>query len=216
MAHSGEATRFHPEPEKGSSPEALRREETGRSPGGRNMKALVEFYFTAARFAIACLLGCMVVLVFGNVVLRYAFNQGITVSEELSRIFFVWLTFLGAVVAMRDHAHLGVDSLVRRLSPAGARIALVAGHIMMFGATWLVLSGSFTQTLINIPTLAPATGMSMGWFYGAGLAFAVPALLIIAWNGFGIATGRIDVASTHFVTDSEEHVTPVSTDEDRK
>jgi len=50
------------------------------------MKALVDFYFTAARFAIACLLGCMVVLVFGNVVLRYAFNQGITVSEELSRI----------------------------------------------------------------------------------------------------------------------------------
>jgi hypothetical protein len=58
--------------------------------------------------------------------------------------------------------------------------------------------------------------MSMGWFYGAGLAFAVPALLIIAWNGFGIATGRIDVAKTHFVTDSEEHVTPVPTDEDRK
>ncbi len=105
------------------------------------MKALVDFYFTAARFAIACLLGCMVVLVFGNVVLRYAFNQGITVSEELSRIFFIWLTFLGAVVAMRDHAHLGVDSLVRRLSPTGARIALVAGHIMMFGATWLVLFG---------------------------------------------------------------------------
>ena len=180
------------------------------------MKALVDFYFTAARFAIACLLGCMVVLVFGNVVLRYAFNQGITVSEELSRIFFIWLTFLGAVVAMRDHAHLGVDSLVRRLSPRGARIALVAGHIMMFGATWLVLSGSWTQTLINIPTLAPATGMSMGWFYGAGLAFAVPALLIIAWNGFSIATGRIDVAGMHFVTDSEEHVTPVSTDENRK
>ncbi len=49
----------------------------------------------------------MVVLVFGNVVLRYAFNSGITVSEELSRWLFVWLTFVGAVVALRDHAHLG-------------------------------------------------------------------------------------------------------------
>ena len=109
------------------------------------MKALVDFYFTAARFAIACLLGCMVVLVFGNVVLRYAFNQGITVSEELSRIFFIWLTFLGAVVAMRDHAHLGVDSLVRRLSPTGARIALVAGSVVFLaiGFAGIPLAGTF-------------------------------------------------------------------------
>lgn len=37
----------------------------------------------------------MVVLVFTNVVLRYALNSGIAVSEELSRWLFVWLTFLG-------------------------------------------------------------------------------------------------------------------------
>ena len=59
----------------------------------------------------------MVVLVFGNVVLRYGFNSGITVSEELSRWLFVWLTFLGAVVALREHAHLGTDTLVARLPP---------------------------------------------------------------------------------------------------
>ena len=52
----------------------------------------------------------MVVLVFGNVVLRYGFNSGITVSEELSRWLLVWLTFLGAIVAVREHAHLGVDT----------------------------------------------------------------------------------------------------------
>ena len=61
----------------------------------------------------------MVVLVFGNVVLRYAFNSGITVSEELSRWLFVWMTFVGAVVALRDHAHLGMDSVVSRLPHVG-------------------------------------------------------------------------------------------------
>ena len=48
--------------------------------------------------AVACLAG-MVVLVFGNVVLRYGFNSGIVVSEEVSRWLLVWLTFLGAIVA---------------------------------------------------------------------------------------------------------------------
>ena len=50
---------------------------------------------------IAVLLAVMVVLVFGNVVLRYGFNSGITVSEELSRWLFVWMTFLGAIVGLQ-------------------------------------------------------------------------------------------------------------------
>ena len=36
-----------------------------------------------------------------EVVLRYGFGSGIDISEELSRFFFVWLIFLGAIVAMR-------------------------------------------------------------------------------------------------------------------
>jgi len=52
-------------------------------------------------------LAIMVVLVFGNVVLRYGFNSGLAVSDELSRWLFVWITFLGAVVAMKEGTHLG-------------------------------------------------------------------------------------------------------------
>ena len=67
---------------------------------------------------IALALAVMVAMVFGNVVLRYAFNSGIAISEEVSRWLFVWLTFMGAVVALREHGHLGTDVLVSRL-PAG-------------------------------------------------------------------------------------------------
>ena len=61
---------------------------------------------------IALFLAVMVVMVFGNVVLRYAFNSGIAVSEELSRWLFVWMTFLGAIVALQGarapgHRHAG-------------------------------------------------------------------------------------------------------------
>jgi TRAP-type C4-dicarboxylate transport system permease small subunit len=64
-------------------------------------------------FLMVVCLALMVVMVFGNVVLRYGFNSGITVSEELSRWLFVWMTFLGAVVAVRNHAHLGTDTWSR-------------------------------------------------------------------------------------------------------
>jgi hypothetical protein len=38
------------------------------------------------------------------------------------RLLFVWLTFLGAIVALREHGHLGVDILVRRLPNVGKKI----------------------------------------------------------------------------------------------
>ena len=170
------------------------------------MTRVIDFYFFALKVIIALLLAAMVVLVFGNVVLRYAFNQGITTSEELSRVFFIWLTFLGAVVAMREHGHLGVDSLLKRLPPKGARVAVLLGQGLMLVATWLMISGSWTQTLINLRTGMPATGLSMGWFYGAGLAFGVPTFLIILWDMFQVVTGRIDLATAQLVRDSEEEV----------
>ena len=61
----------------------------------------------AAHHQAPPLMAVMVVLVFGNVVMRYVFNSGITLSEELSRWLFVWLTFLGAVIAMHERT---VDS----------------------------------------------------------------------------------------------------------
>ena len=80
--------------------------------------------FRAVEFVLAMLLLGMVVMVFGNVVLRYAFNSGIAVSEELSRYFFVWLTFIGAVVAMHDGSHLGMDTFVSKLSRRGKTACL--------------------------------------------------------------------------------------------
>ena len=103
---------------------------------------LVDAYFHLLKFIIVACLALMVVLVFGNVALRYALNTGITVSEEVSRFLFVWLTFLGAIVAMREHGHLGVDMLVARLPPAGKKFCLVLSIVLMLYCCWLLLEGS--------------------------------------------------------------------------
>ena len=61
---------------------------------------------------IVICLALMVFMVFGNVVMRYAFNSGITVSEELSRWLFLWLIFLGASVAVHEQTHMGSDMVM--------------------------------------------------------------------------------------------------------
>src|SRR3546814_15756569 len=70
---------------------------------------------------LVLLFALMILLVFGNVVLRYAFNSGLVSSEELSRFLFMWLTLLGALLVMRENAHLGMSLVVRRLGVRGQR-----------------------------------------------------------------------------------------------
>jgi TRAP-type C4-dicarboxylate transport system permease small subunit len=168
------------------------------------MLKIVDGYFALLKFLIALFLALMVVLVFGNVVLRYAFNTGITLSEEISRWLFVYLTFLGAIVAMREHGHLGVDSLVQRLPPLGKKICLVTSQLLMLWATWLLLSGSWTQTLINLDVTAPASGLSMGIFYGVGIIFSASAILILLNDLYRVVTGKVKDEELVMVKENEE------------
>ena len=68
------------------------------------MKKINDLFFKLAEVTLVIMLSAMVIMVFGNVVLRYGFNDGIISSEELSRFLFIWITFLGAIVTMRENA----------------------------------------------------------------------------------------------------------------
>ena len=149
-------------------------------------------------------LAVMVVLVFGNVVLRYAFNSGITVSEELSRWLFVWLTFMGAVVALRDNGHLGTDALVSRLPAAGKRACLVVAQLAMLYVSWLLLSGSWAQMLINWETEAPVTGASVGIFYASGVLVGGSGMAILLHGLLRTLFLPMDEGALVMVQESEE------------
>ncbi len=155
------------------------------------MKKLVDGYFSLLKFLMFLCMIAMVAMVFGNVFMRYAFNSGITVSEELARFMFVWMTFLGAIVALREHAHLGVDTLIRRLPPLARRAVLLLGHALMLYVCWLITSGSWEQTQINLSVPAPATGLSMGAFYGVGVVFGVSAAAILLHEVWQLLSGRL-------------------------
>jgi TRAP-type C4-dicarboxylate transport system permease small subunit len=168
------------------------------------MSRILDAYCRALEALIAAALAVMVVLVFGNVVLRYAFNSGITVSEEVSRWLFVWLTFLGAIVALRQRDHLGSDMLVSRLGPTGKKVCLVVGQLLMLYIAWLLFQGSLMQAQINADVQAPVTGASVAIFYASGVVFAVSAGMIILDDLFRVLTGRMSDDELVMVKESEE------------
>lgn len=153
---------------------------------------------------IAILLALMVILVFSNVVLRYGFNSGITISEELSRWFFVWMIFLGAVVAIKERAHLGSDMLVSRLPAFGKKICLVLTYSLMIYITALFFKGSLDQSIINLDVEAPVTGASVAWFYGSGIVFSVLTEVLLFAELYRVLAGKMSEKELVMVKESEE------------
>ena len=170
------------------------------------MKKLTDLFFRLAELTLVIMLSAMVIMVFGNVVLRYGFNDSIISSEELSRFLFIWITFLGAIVAMRENAHLGLDSVVRKLSLRGKKIAFAVSNLMMLGCCVLMFYGTAKQHGINASTRSAVTELPMSWVYGVGYVASVAMGLMILHKLVRLARGEFDDASLIQVQDSEEVV----------
>lgn len=129
----------------------------------------------ACRWMI-CMCGFAMALVTAmQVFFRYGLNNSLFWSEELGRVLLVQLTFFGSAVALKAHAHIGLDFLVRNFSVTGRKVIALVVQIlsaaffvvmMWYGAQFAVLlSHQSTATLgisRMIPFLAvPASGTIM-------------------------------------------------------
>ena len=118
-------------------------------------------------------LATMTFLVFLNVVLRYVMNSGITLSEELSRILFVWLTFLGAVLALDRNEHVAMNLFVEKL-PARLRAwwPLVVDAVLLALSVLLVV-GCGQLMMQNMSNKMPISGIPTGINYLAAFLMAL-------------------------------------------
>lgn len=158
----------------------------------------------AMHVVIVVSLALMVIMVFSNVVLRYAFNSGITFTEELSRFLFLWLIFIGAIVAMKEGAHLGVDSLVTRVPRIWKIIFMLTSNALMLWICYLFFIGSWTQTVVGWGTLKPSTGIPMAFHYGVGLVMSVGIAAILISNTWKIISGKATEHDLIQVSESED------------
>ncbi|WP_244607039.1 TRAP transporter small permease [Bosea sp. CS1GBMeth4] len=146
----------------------------------------------------------MIAMVFGNVVLRYGFNSGITSSEELSRLIFVWLTFGGAFLVAKDGQHLGMTTIVTMLGRNGRWWCRLAVEALSLLCMAMLVTGCWQQAAINLDNHQPVTGVPVAVTYFAGLAGGVG---IGALNLAALArllTGRMAESELVVGAESEE------------
>ena len=176
-----------------------------------SMAAVEARFFRFLERLMVALLAGMVLMVFGNVVLRWTVDSGLNISEEMSRYFFVWLTFIGAVVVMREHLHLGVDMLVGKFGRRGRLSCMMASDALILFCCAVFFWGTWQQAAINASNVAPVSGISMLWVFGVGyftsVAIGVMVLLRLARALTGNVSDReLAVFAGTFELDDAMHV----------
>jgi TRAP-type C4-dicarboxylate transport system permease small subunit len=155
------------------------------------MTKAAQLLFRSLEFIMVFLLGGMAFMVFGNVLLRYGFNSGLNWSEEMSRYFFVWLTFIGAVVTFHEYSHLGVETLVRTFGRTGRLLCMLITNLIILLCAAVFFWGTWKQADINASVIAPVVGISMFWVYGIGFFTSIGIGLIAALRITRLITGRV-------------------------
>ena len=125
------------------------------------MKSLLNRLFRVIEIMIAVFLGLMIGLVFINVIARYVFSVGFVWSEEIARLCFIFLVYLGSIEAMRDNRHLLVDTLLIRAPKllqtgiyAFTQIAIIWMMVILTQGAWRLVIQSRNNVWVatNFPS----------------------------------------------------------------
>jgi TRAP-type transport system small permease protein len=155
------------------------------------MQKLIDWYFRGLELLIVVAMVAMVFMVFGNVVLRYGFNSGIDISEEMSRYCFIWLTYIGAMVAMREKAHVGVDIVIKALPRLGKQVCLFLSESLMLIINVLFFIGTWKMHELQVTNVSVVVGLSMIWIYGIGYVVSVVMALLNLRVLYELFTGTL-------------------------
>ncbi len=144
---------------------------------------LFEKYSITLAFAAATL------LLFSNVVLRYAFNTGLTWVLETVQYLFAWVVLIGAAHGVKVGIHLGIDLLVEKLPLALRKFSVLfsvlcclvfVGAVNYESFIYIIKIyqwGDLTQDL-QIPQWIPYVSIPVG------LSLMMYHFLVIGWQIF--------------------------------
>ena len=124
-----------------------------QSPSGKRFIQLTDTL-------MAICLGVMALAVFLNVALRYGFGSGIAASEEISRLLFVWMVFIGATAAYPAGEHMAFTSLVGALKgrPKVFAPLTVVIRLLVVLACALLAVGAWQQVQVGMGSTSVVLG----------------------------------------------------------
>ena len=113
-----------------------------------------------------------------QVIFRYFLNSPLDWSEEISRLFLIWMTFIGSAVAVKRREHLMVEMFINKFPDRLRTLWLRGISIVSMGILLMIIIASFE--LLEMTLLQPSAvlGFSTSLFF---LSLPVGASLMIIY-----------------------------------
>lgn len=124
---------------------------------------MLRFFEKLLSFITAAALATIVALVFINVVMRYVLNSGLTWSEEIAVNLFVWVIFLGAILAGLEGRHIRIDLLTSNLPVFWQKVFFVVSSLCALFALGVLFVGGIGVTRVAHGNISGATGIPFSY-----------------------------------------------------
>lgn len=121
----------------------------------RAVSATSEALTRLVKTIVGLLIGAIVVITLVAVWWRYVVNDPISWTEQICRIFFVWVTFLGAAVLYRQKSHIAIDMLVLMMPD---HLRRVVGWIVELGVLLFIVVFFIYGLKLSLDTLGHTFG----------------------------------------------------------
>jgi TRAP-type C4-dicarboxylate transport system permease small subunit len=175
------------------------------------LKKFLNSLFKGVEILIAFFLAVMIILVFMNVVLRQ-FNKGFAWSEEIARLCFIYLVYLGTIGAMRDNRHLLIESVLLRVPPFFQKLVYALIQIAIIWLMVILTQGSWGLTIQNLNDRWVATRYPTFLVYAIGILTGVSIIIIAAANLFRMFILKIPVPDLIKIVDDTPEETAETID----
>lgn len=148
---------------------------TGQINRQSNLKRAVNIYNHFEEYVLISSLVVTVVLIFYQVVMRYVFNNSPSWTEEIARYLFIWMSWLGTSLGVRDNKHIRVELIENAFVKRGKlkqKNVLFIFILVIWTSLTVVLSVSgfqFVVEMIARGALSPAVRIPMAY-----VALSVP------------------------------------------
>ncbi len=163
------------------------------------LKTIKKILDRSLEILIMAAMAALTIDVLWQVFTRFVLKNPSTWTEELATFLLIWVSLLGAAVALNRGAHLGIDYFMGKL-PARIRLCtevFVFFCIAFFSLCVMVIGGiSLVARTLELGQISPALGIEIGYVY---LALPISGFFIVLYSAIGLVERLVELS---------RHITP--------
>lgn len=138
---------------------------------------------TGVLLSLLGMIGAVVIQVFTRIFIDSAPSW----TEELARIFFIYLVAFGGGLAIRDHSYIGLDYFVEKFNPKPLKTILIIVKLIVLLFGMLLLFFSLPFVTIGMTETSPSLGFNMSYLFSSMMVLGG---LIVFYSAYDLLTNE--------------------------